>query len=226
VGGGIEFLFVLDPFLMGIYTLNFQVLTLSVPYAQGIYKVSMSGIQIDSQFLNEVEAAMGRPISACYQCRKCSVGCPVSYTMDLLPHQVIRLVQFGQKERVLNAATPWICAACETCTTRCPNEIDIAGVMDHLKNLAFAEGRSIPESNVLTFHRAFLSVIRKRGRIFEADLLPRYMLKSGEVRRMMADGTLIDEIKLGLTLLKKGRMKMLPPRIKGRRDIAEIIKKV
>jgi heterodisulfide reductase subunit C len=186
----------------------------------------MSGIHIDSQFLNEVEAAMGRPISGCYQCKKCSVGCPVSYTMDLLPHQVIRLVQFGQKERVLNAATPWICAACETCTTRCPNEIDIAGVMDHLKNLSYAEGRSIPEPNVLAFHRAFLSVIRKRGRIFEADLLPRYMLKSGEVRRMMAEGTLMDELRLGLALFKKGRMKILPPRIKGRRDTAKIIKKV
>ena len=80
--------------------------------------------------------------------------------------------------------------------------------------------------NVLAFHRTFLSVIRKRGRIFEADLLPRYMLKSGEVRRMIAEGTLMDEIRLGLALLKKGRMKILPPRIKGRRDTAKIIKKV
>ena len=80
----------------------------------------------ETSFRDRVVESVGEEIFACYQCYKCSAGCPVSFAMDILPHQVIRSVLFGQKKKVLSSKTIWICASCETCTTRCPNEIDIA----------------------------------------------------------------------------------------------------
>src|SRR3990172_12582159 len=80
------------------------------------------------------------PVDACYQCKKCSSGCPLTFAMDLLPDRVIRLAILGQEEMLLQSRTIWVCSSCETCTTRCPNGIDIAGVMDWLKEEALRRG--------------------------------------------------------------------------------------
>jgi len=79
-----------------------------------------------ADFLEEVNQHSGEKVQLCFQCFKCSLGCPVSFAMDYLPHQLLRMVQMGLKDRVLHSHTIWVCAACETCTTRCPNHIDIA----------------------------------------------------------------------------------------------------
>ena len=75
-------------------------------------------------------------IRSCFLCRKCSGGCPLTFAMDILPHHIIRLALLGQEEQVLGSETIWVCSACQTCTTRCPNGVDIAGVMDWQKEEA------------------------------------------------------------------------------------------
>ncbi|MDO8671999.1 MAG: 4Fe-4S dicluster domain-containing protein, partial [Dehalococcoidia bacterium] len=74
----------------------------------------------------------GEKVMLCYQCKKCTVGCPVVDEMDLKPNQIMRALQFNQIDRVLNSKTIWLCASCKTCTTRCPNDIDITEIMDYL----------------------------------------------------------------------------------------------
>jgi heterodisulfide reductase subunit C len=74
-------------------------------------------------------------VFACYQCGNCSGGCPAADYMDIPPHQVIRLVQLGGIEEILESNTPWICAACITCSVRCPKGVDIAAVMEALRQL-------------------------------------------------------------------------------------------
>jgi heterodisulfide reductase subunit C len=90
-------------------------------------------------FLNrDVERIMelsNTNIFSCYQCGNCSGGCPAADYMDLLPHQVIRLIQLGRIEEILDSNTPWICAACITCSVRCPKGVDIAAVMEALRQL-------------------------------------------------------------------------------------------
>ena len=73
------------------------------------------------------------------------------------------MVMLGQREKVLNCKTIWICSACETCTTRCPNEVRIAELMDHLKEIAVRENIPCPEPQVLRLHQSFLKNIRKTG---------------------------------------------------------------
>lgn len=180
-------------------------------------------LQPDYQFLDQVEAAGPFDAGACFQCRKCTNGCPVTFAMDLYPDEVIRWVLLGQKEKVLNSKTIWVCAACETCTTRCPNGVKIAELMDSLKEMAIQEGVPSPQKQVLTLHQTFLNNVKRRGRIFEATLLPIYMLRSGEIWKKWKEGTWFDEAMLGWQVFYKGRIPIFPKGIKGKKEVREIL---
>jgi len=157
------------------------------------------------------EAPLSR-VNLCYQCKKCSCGCPVSFDMDLLPHQLMRLLQLGEVQTVLRSRTIWICASCQTCTSRCPNDIDIAGVIDRCRHSAAFEGES-SQKNIELFHKIFLNQIRRFGRIHELSMLAKYKLLSGR---------LLTDIPLGAKMLAKRKLKMLPNRIKGRRALQKL----
>ncbi len=85
------------------------------------------------QFIHEMKENTGQSPSQCYQCAKCSAGCPVVSAMDLLPHQVIRYLQLGLLDELLESRTPWICASCFTCAARCPRDIDLARMMEGVR---------------------------------------------------------------------------------------------
>ncbi len=166
-------------------------------------------------------------VSACYQCRKCSSGCPLTFAMDLLPDQVIRLALLGQEEQVIRSNTIWVCAACETCTTRCPNGIDIAGVMDWLKEEAIKRGVALPQPAVSRFHQTFLKGVRLGGgRLAEGLFLGLYTFRSGQTLKKLMSGEMWQELRLGWKLARRGRLKpRFPCRLKGAKEIKEIFKK-
>ena len=89
--------------------------------------------KLHSQALQELHEISGERIQDCFQCGKCTAGCPVSQAMDILPHQVLRYLQLGMLEEVLDSKTIWICASCFTCAARCPRDIDLANVMEGLR---------------------------------------------------------------------------------------------
>ncbi|MBA4394520.1 MAG: heterodisulfide reductase [Desulfobacca sp.] len=180
---------------------------------------------MNSNFLREVEEKGGVKVSACYQCRKCTNGCPVTFAMDLYPDQVMRFIQLGLQKEVLASSTIWVCASCETCTTRCPNEVDIARVMDFLKQRVVERKAKPKEGNVLTFHQVFLKDIQKRGRIFEAGMMQNYLLKSGEIFTKLKDLSILEEMQLGWTMMRKGRLNLLPKKIKDRKEVRELFLK-
>jgi len=91
--------------------------------------------EIRNKFVKKVEELSGENLLACYQCGRCSGGCPSVPFMDLLPNQVIRLAQLGMKEEVLSSKTIWVCASCFTCFVRCPKGVDLAKVMEALRQI-------------------------------------------------------------------------------------------
>jgi heterodisulfide reductase subunit C len=162
--------------------------------------------------------------AACYQCKKCSSGCPLTCAMDLLPHQVILLALLGQEDKVLGSNTIWVCSSCETCTTRCPNGIDIAGVMDWLKEEALKRGIPLPQPEVAAFHRYFLESIKAGGgRVSEGALVRRFTLF--KMRRKFDIQELKGNMKLGWQLFKRGRLRLLGAQApKGQAEIKELLK--
>jgi len=96
-------------------------------------RIKISSRTLQSDFIKKVEEISSENIFACNQCGKCSAGCPMSFAMDWLPNQVIRLVQLGIEEDIARAKTHWICASCLTCSVRCPRGVDLGRIMEALR---------------------------------------------------------------------------------------------
>jgi heterodisulfide reductase subunit C len=118
----------------------------------------------------QIEELSGEKISTCYQCEKCSNGCPMTFAMDMAPHQVIHSISLGKTDEVINSDTIWVCASCETCTARCPNEIDIAHVMDTLRKLSMKKGVKAAHHQAPIFHNSFLNNVKMLGRMHEISM--------------------------------------------------------
>ncbi|MBW1972288.1 MAG: heterodisulfide reductase subunit C [Spirochaetes bacterium] len=166
----------------------------------------------DENFVNQVETLSGQKISECYQCGKCTAGCPFSFAFDYPVSQIMRLIQIGQKEIVLNSKAIWLCATCEACTTRCPCQIDVANVMDICRIIARKENK-VKEKDVKLFYDIFLESVKKHGRIFEIEILMKYNLKSGK---------LLTDADLGPKILPKGKLNFFPVNIKGKDSVEKI----
>jgi heterodisulfide reductase subunit C2 len=169
----------------------------------------------DHEFIAMVEAESGQKIAECYQCGNCTAGCPYTFVYDLPVSQVMRLLQAGQKERVLSCKSIWLCATCESCTTRCPNNIDVARIMDVLRHIARREG-FVAERNVKVFWDAFLDSVEKYGRSFEMGILATYIAKTGRFWPDMG---------LGPKILPKGKLSFKPHPIQGREQVAAICRR-
>jgi heterodisulfide reductase subunit C len=135
----------------------------------------------DTALLKEVERRSGSPVSACLQCHKCSVGCPVGPDMDLMSSQIMRLIHLGAEKELLESQAIWACASCEACTTRCPMGIDIAAVMDVLRMMAVERRAAVTDTRGRSFNRAFLTSVRWHGRVFEAGMMTLYKLASRDL---------------------------------------------
>jgi len=168
-------------------------------------------------FLEEVNKKInGVPLQRCYHCRKCTAGCPTAPHMEYNPNKVVKMIQNGKRDQVLGSSTIWLCLSCETCITRCPNQIDIARMMDVLRQMAIEESIGAREKNVLKFHEAFLSNIKMGGRINEPLMMVQYKLKSGD---------LFSDAVMGVEMFMKGKLSLLSPRTKDISSVKEIFEK-
>ena len=136
---------------------------------------------MQSEFLATVERLSGQNISACYQCGKCSGGCPVLPDVELSPNRVIRMVQLGLKDEVLGSESIWCCTACGTCNGRCPMGIDIVRILDALRALADDGHSPRGALEVWTFYQSFLDCVREFGRLSEIGLMGGYNINSGRL---------------------------------------------
>lgn len=172
---------------------------------------------IRSPFLKKLQKDCGEKISHCYQCGKCSAGCPISYQMDYLPNQIMRMVQLGMEKQVLSSKTIWLCASCLTCTTRCPREIDIAEIMDYLRRQAYKK-QVIPveETEIPLFNKIFLRNIELFGRLYEMGLIGMFNLLSGEFFKDMS---------LAPKMFLKQKIGIFPRRAKNLKELRDIFKK-
>lgn len=167
----------------------------------------------DDRYLRIVRHLSRQGIDLCYQCWCCASGCPFAKHMDLTPNQVLRLIQFGRIEEVLSCRSIWICVGCHTCSSQCPNCIDIASVMDALRQLAIREGIVPAENEVYQFHKYIYGSIQRHGRLNKLEAMAQYKLGTGQ---------LFTDLQVGFRMLTKGKLELLPQRIAGRPELARI----
>ncbi len=113
-------------------------------------RTNLSRQKIRNEFVKKVEELSGQKLLSCYQCGKCSAGCPAVSEMDILPNQVIRYAQLGMKDELLSARSVWVCASCYTCNVRCPKGIKIAEVMEAVRQVLLRKRRDHVEVRKLT----------------------------------------------------------------------------
>lgn len=173
-------------------------------------------VNTEPGFFATVRERCGQPIELCFQCQKCTAGCPVVEYADITPHQVIRLVYLDVADTTLASSMIWLCSACETCGARCPNGIRISEVNDTLRQMSAAARRE-KEKRTATFHRMFLADVQNRGRVHESMLMARFKLKTGD---------LFSDLDLGLQLFRKGKLPLLASGVKDKKGVREIFKRV
>src|SRR4030043_943488 len=157
-----------------------------------------------------VRKECGENVFLCYQCQKCSAGCPVVEHFDLAPNQVMRAIQFGQKEMVLHSKTIWLCARGETCATRCPHDINITKIMDALKIMAQREGIESKVPSVPLFYRAALRGIKWFGRMYEVGLMGEIYLRQMMAGQLNYQQGWKNAMPLPLKTFKAGKLKIFP----------------
>ncbi|UCC70978.1 MAG: 4Fe-4S dicluster domain-containing protein [Gemmatimonadota bacterium] len=173
-------------------------------------------IPVQSELAEAVFRESGENVNLCYQCSKCAAGCPVSYAMDYTPVQVIHAIRLGLEDLIFGSKTMWLCASCETCTTRCPQEIDIARVMDAVKIIALRRGVRPAVPRVASFYKAALANIRSFGRMFELGTIMYLKLRTLD---------LFKDAGLGIKMFRKGKLKLFPS-FTGARTTRRIFRRV
>ncbi len=161
---------------------------------------------VDVRLAETVRDKLGISVNHCYQCGKCSAGCPASAEMDFAPSVVMRMLQTGTTNSdasILRSYAIWLCLACETCFTRCPMEIDLPRVMDVLRNESLKLKLVHPKArDIVSFHKSFIDTVRHFGRMWELGLIAEYKLRT---RHFWQD------VVLAPLMLRKGLLSLRPP---------------
>jgi len=172
----------------------------------------------------------GQNLTACYQCRRCTAGCPVGGENGAAPDRLIRTILLEDKDAALRDPLIVKCIACYTCGTRCPNVIQTARIAETLKQMAREAGLKLPLPNITDFHDAFLASLKRRGRFHELEGMAAYQAKvasrelaGGKFRAVFND--LLGQVRLGMALLKKKRVHMGVAAIKRRSEIKALFVK-
>ena len=153
------------------------------------------GTQLSTDLADQIRQATGENVFLCYHCVKCTSGCPLASYFDLAPNQVMRAAQLGMEEMVFGSRSPWLCASCQTCTTRCPQGIDVARVMDFIVSEAVARGIEPKVPEVAMFNKVFLRDVDILGRAYELGLIAEMNLRTGQPFK---------DVDLGLEMFKHG----------------------
>lgn len=174
---------------------------------------------MDKTFLAEVmKMKGGQNVQDCIQCGICAGSCFASWAMDFTPMQIVRMLHLGMKDKVLSSSTIWVCASCYNCATRCPRGLDIPMIMSGLKNIAIRE--KIPAKIQIKpkFHKSFADIVQKYGRMHEPELFLKISNKTSP-KTMMQDAA------FGLTLLRKGKLKLKAPKVDQKAQWSSLFKK-
>ena len=177
-------------------------------------KPSFSG-----EISNLLYAAHGSPVNSCIQCGTCSGTCPVVDYMDQTPRRLIGMINADLKDDVLDTNTYWFCASCYHCTVRCPADIDIAGVMYAVKRYSIWNKTYSDDLVGPTFSEAFVKMIMRSGRSYEPLLAPSYMSHFGPKE-------FFNEAVNASKMMLKGKIPVIPPRIKRLDNFKNMIKKI
>jgi heterodisulfide reductase subunit C len=179
---------------------------------------------MSQESIHRVEQLAQTRVCDCYQCGKCSAGCPVARHMDVLPNQVMRLVQLGCVEKAMRTQAIWQCVSCMTCSTRCPKSVDCAAVMDALRQLSAEAGVASEASRrTVIFQETFLDNVRRNGRLAELELVGTF--KARAFCDDLSVPMLVKDTWLAPRMMRRGKLHLRPEKVKDRGVVRRIFER-
>ena len=90
-------------------------------------------LQVNPDLLIDLEKFGVQDASACFNCGNCTAICNLSSEFTPFPRKVIRYLQLGLKEKLIQSPEPWLCYYCGDCTETCPRQANPGEVMMGLR---------------------------------------------------------------------------------------------
>jgi heterodisulfide reductase subunit C len=165
----------------------------------------------------DLQSLTGENVMLCYQCKKCTLGCPAAYTMKMKPHEMMRAIQLGLTEEIYWSGMIWMCLSCETCNTRCPQGIGILRLINGLREMARRFDYYNPYPGIASMYRIFMALVKRFGRIYELGLA--LLIHLGML-------TPYKDIALVYPMVSKGKLNPLPPKSRGAKELQHVMSKI
>ncbi len=158
-------------------------------------------IKVDSSFAEEIAKRSGENVYLCYQCKKCASGCPSRKFMDSTPAELMRYVQLGMVDEAMKKNTIWCCLSCQTCTARCPQDIDIAQVLNTIRIIVQEKKIKTDTLNARLLNWLWMKILKYMGRMYEVALTGMLNVFTGKPFK---------DLPLGFKMIRRGKLKLLP----------------
>ena len=173
--------------------------------------------ELNRLFLDELRhTPEWEKIKECIQCGTCTASCPTSWAMDYGPREIMDLFRTGKLEKVLRSNTMWTCVSCYTCSVRCPSGIKLSDIVYALRAIAIRTGLYGGGETAPALSTTFVGLVDKYGKNVETELLTRFYLRTNP----LGLGKILP---LGLKLMRRGRLPLLPKRIQAPDDLKKIM---
>ena len=90
-------------------------------------------ITLSADLARFIREECGENVYLCYQCERCSSGCPTVTAMRYRPAQMMRVAQFGLADMLATDASIWRCLGCDTCTAHCPHNLSVRRLVEVMR---------------------------------------------------------------------------------------------
>lgn len=171
--------------------------------------------EINTRFAQKLDPRGELHIFSCYQCKKCSSGCPMERDSDVRPHEIVRMVQIGRREEALRSKGIWMCVSCQTCVSRCPMNVNTPVLIDALRSMARRAETPRNARQVPLFNAVFLEFVKRLGRIYELGMMGAFKASSLN---------LFSDLEKFPVMLRKGKLRLVPSLSRGRRSLKRIFR--
>jgi hypothetical protein len=89
----------------------------------------MQHYRADPALAEELAAFGGTTLGRCFSCGNCTAVCGLSKGDTVFPRKIIRYLQVGLSERLIESPEPWLCYYCGTCSDTCPRSAEPGELM-------------------------------------------------------------------------------------------------
>ena len=169
------------------------------------------------KFAQDLKTLTGENALLCSQCKKCTLSCPSAYAMRMKPHELMRAVQLGLSEKIYWSGTIWVCLSCETCNTRCPQDINILRLINGLREWSKGVDYYNPYPALPALHRIFMALVKRFGKMYPLGLT--LLTHLGML-------TPFKDIDMASPMLMKGKLKLFPRKSHGVKELRQVMARI